>query len=155
MAARTSSTRRSGRFVRRRPEIFETGHALLATLGYPLFDPVRKPVAESTSGEIYVCTASGANGRGQFTTEGFVVLEGSTGRGTVVPSIAGTTTEQLRTSLLESGVLRAEGDVVVFTKDHLFRTPSGAAVTLMGRTANGWIDWKTRDGRTLDAVKRQ
>jgi hypothetical protein len=26
---------------------------------------------------------------------------------------------------------------------------------LMGRSANGWTEWKTQDGRTLDAVKRQ
>lgn len=135
--------------------MFETGHSLLATLGYPLFDPVRKPVADTVLNEIYVCTASGANGRGQFTTEGFVVLAGSVGRGTVVPSIAGTSGDLLRTSLIDSGVLRREGDTVIFTRDHLFRTPSGAAGALMGRSANGWIDWKSQDGRTLDAVKRQ
>jgi hypothetical protein len=48
-----------------------------------------------------------------------------------------------------------EGDMLVFTKDHLFRTPSGAAITLMGRTANGWMEWKSKDGKTLDALKRQ
>lgn len=30
-----------------------------------------------------------------------------------------------------------------------------AAVALLGRTANGWLEWKTDDGQTLDAVKRQ
>jgi hypothetical protein len=25
----------------------------------------------------------------------------------------------------------------------------------MGRSANGWIDWKNKDGVTLDVVKRQ
>ena len=49
----------------------------------------------------------------------------------------------------------AEGDTVRFTRDHLFRSPSMAAVALLGRTANGWLEWKTDDGQTLDAVKRQ
>ena len=49
---------------------------------------------------------------------------------------------------------KAEGEAVVFEKDHLFRSPSMAALALMGRTCNGWIDWKTEDGRTLDEVKR-
>ena len=31
----------------------------------------------------------------------------------------------------------------------------GAAVALLGRTANGWLEWKTLEGRTLDEVKRQ
>ncbi|MCA9046174.1 MAG: DUF4357 domain-containing protein [Planctomycetaceae bacterium] len=30
-----------------------------------------------------------------------------------------------------------------------------AAAVLSGRPSNGWIDWKTADGKTLDEVKRQ
>jgi len=29
-----------------------------------------------------------------------------------------------------------------------------AAIAVMGRTANGWLAWKTPQGQTLDAVKR-
>ena len=47
------------------------------------------------------------------------------------------------------------GDTVVFQKDYLFNSPSMATIALMGRTANGWLEWKTKDGKTLDAVKRQ
>jgi hypothetical protein len=28
-------------------------------------------------------------------------------------------------------------------------------VALLGRTANGWIEWNTAQGKTLDEVKRQ
>ncbi|MFG0297460.1 MAG: DUF4357 domain-containing protein, partial [Maioricimonas sp. JB045] len=38
--------------------------------------------------------------------------------------------------------------------DYLFKTPSGAASVVLGRTANGWIEWKTADGRTLHDVHR-
>ena len=58
-------------------------------------------------------------------------------------------------SLIDAGVITITGDTAVFTKDHLFRTPSGAACAVLGRTANGWIECRTKDGRTLDAVKRQ
>ena len=61
-------------------EIFETGHALLATLGYPLFDPVAKPTPSPTTDEIFFCKGSGTAGRGLYTPEGFVVLKGSIGR---------------------------------------------------------------------------
>lgn len=50
--------------------------------------------------------------------------------------------------------MREEGDTVVFTKDHLFNSPSMAAVALLGRTANGWAEWKRVDGRTLHDLKR-
>lgn len=136
-------------------EIFETGQTLLATLGYPIFDPVVKPAETTQTNETYLCKASGANGRGLYTPEGFVVLAGSVGRRENVPSIIGTSGERLRLKLLESGVMREDGDTVVFEKDHLFRSPSMAALALMGRTCNGWMDWKTANGKTLDAMKRQ
>lgn len=136
-------------------EIFDTGHTLLASLGYPLFDPVAKPAAESKADDLFYCKASGANGQGMYTQEGFVVLKGSVGRKENVPSIIGTAGERLRNRLLDSGIMRVEGDTVVFERDHLFRSPSMAALAVMGRTSNGWVDWKTKDGRTLDAVKRQ
>ncbi len=139
-------------------EIFETGSTLLATLGFPAFDPVGKRAAEGRpegNDEIFYCRASGANGRGVYTSEGFVVLKGSIGRLENVPSIAGTAGERLRQRLLDSGVMRPEGGVVIFERDHLFRSPSMAGLALMARTCNGWLDWRTADGRTLDAVKRQ
>lgn len=136
-------------------EIFETGQVLLATLGYPIFDPVGKGAGDSKSDEIFLCKAGGANGLGLYTQEGFVVLKGSVGRRENVRSIQGTSSERFRLKLVESGVLREDGDTVIFTKDHLFHSPSMAAMALLGRSANGWVEWKTKAGKTLDAVKRQ
>lgn len=136
-------------------EIYDTGRILLSTLGYPLFEPVAKPVTAARDDETFFCKGSGASGRGVYTSEGFVVLKGSVGRKENVPSIIDTAGHRLRIRLLESGVMREEGDTVIFEKDHLFRSPSMGALALMGRTANGWLEWRTQDGRTLDAVKRQ
>ncbi len=136
-------------------EIFETGQVLLATLGYPIFDEVSKAATTSTAQEIWYCKGSGADARGLYTPEGFVVLKGSTGRKANVQSIIGTGHERFRNKLLESGVMRADGDKVIFDKDHLFSAPSMAAIALMGRSANGWLEWKDKDGKTLDALKRQ
>lgn len=136
-------------------EMFETGHTLLATLGYPIFDPVAKSAASAKPDEFFFCKASGANARGMYTEEGFVVLKDSVGRKENVPSLIGTAGAKLRDRLIEDGVMRVVGDTVVFEKDHLFRSPSMAALSLMGRTTNGWVDWKDKDGQTLDAVKRQ
>lgn len=136
-------------------EIYETGHTLLATLGYPIFDPVAKPVAGKEAEELFYCTGSGTNGRGQYTEEGFVVLKGSKGRVESVPSFVGGTWHEQRERMIEAGEMKREGDALVVTKDLLFPNPSKAAAMLMGRSANGWIDWKTADGKTLDAVKRK
>lgn len=135
-------------------EIFDTGRTLLATLGYPVFDPVGTPVATAKAEEVFYLKTSGADGRGLYTPEGFVVLQGSVGRLANVPSVMGTPVERFRQKLLDTGVVRPEGEKVVFEKDHLFGSPSMAAIALAGRTANGWTEWKNAAGVTLDKLKR-
>lgn len=138
-------------------EIFDTGRTLLATLGFPLFDPVAQPPALNGPEQIFLCKTSGVEARGLYTAEGFVVLKGSTARQENVKSIQGTSGARLRDKLLESGILRVKGnsETATFTKDHLFRSPSTAALAVLGRTANGWVEWRTPTGQTLDAARRQ
>lgn len=136
-------------------EIFETGSTLLATLGYPIFSALGIAGEASRKSELYFCTSTGTNGRGLFTEEGFVVLKGSTGRRENAGGAKGNYVERFRAKLMESNVVRADGDKVVFDRDHLFGSPSMAAIALLGRSANGWKEWKTEDGRTLDEIKRQ
>ncbi len=140
-------------------EIFDTGRTLLATLGYPVFEPVASPVAGTKTAakgedEVFFLKSSGVDGRGLYTPEGFVVLKGSTGRKANQPSIVGTGDERFRVKLLETGVLKEDGEHVVFPKDHVFGSPSMAATALLGRTSNGWKDWKNAEGVTLDKLKR-
>lgn len=135
-------------------EIYATGHTLLASLGYPVFDSVVKNQSNTEQSELFFCKASGANGRGLYTEEGFVVLQGSIGRRVNVQSIIGTADERLRERLIGAGIMRVDGETVVFEKDHLFKSPSMAALSLLGRTCNGWIEWKDNNGKTLDEVKR-
>jgi predicted GIY-YIG superfamily endonuclease len=134
-------------------EIFETGQTLLATLGYPVFDSVAKSVASSNPVETFYCKAAGAEGRGLYTPEGFVVLKGSRGHAQNAATI-NASYKQLRATLIAAGVMHVDGDQVVFDKDHLFSAPSAAAVAVLGRNANGWTEWKTKAGVTLDTLKR-
>jgi len=136
-------------------EIFETGQVLLACLGYPLFDSVTQPFSSVNSDEVYFCTGSGTNGRGLYTQEGFVVLKGSVGRSQNVPSLEGEPYARMRERLLQSGVMKEELGTVIFQKDHIFSNPSPAFAALAGRTGNGWKEWKNKDGKTLNDLKRQ
>lgn len=136
-------------------EVFETARTLLATLGHPMFDPVVQAPQDTPPQDYLFCTVSGVDGRGLYTQEGFVVLAGSVGRKENMQSIAGTSNASFRDKLVANGTLSVNGDAVVFTKNHLFRSPSMAAVALLGTTANGWNVWKDKDGKTLDALKRQ
>lgn len=135
-------------------EIFETASTLLATLGCPLFEPIVSKRLEIESAPQYFCKGSGADGRGQYTNEGFVVFKGSSGRREIVASVVGKPIELMRSKLIETGVLTEEGERLVFTKDHLFGSPSYAAAALMGRTANGMEEWKDATGCTLNDIKQ-
>ena len=48
----------------------------------------------------------------------------------------------LHRELLQTGVLRADGDTAVFIQNYAFSSTSGAAAIVMGRSANGTTDWK-------------
>jgi hypothetical protein len=140
-------------------EIHETAATLLATLGQPIFEPLTSAPTAKGIVELFYCKGSEADGVGEYTTEGFVVHKGSKGRAEIVPSIQGTSHERMRSQLITEGVLTenagSAGSMLVFTRDHLFSSPSTAAMAVMGRSANGWVEWKTASGKTLDEVKRQ
>lgn len=140
-------------------EIHETAATLLATLGQPVFEPLTQTTTTSNGKpqpvELFYCKGPDANGVGEYTSEGFVVLKGSTARVGNVASIQGSSQERFREQLVTDGVLQLQGTQYVFTRDYLFTSPSMAAIAVLGRSANGWLEWKTDKGQTLDGAKRQ
>jgi hypothetical protein len=85
--------------------------------------------------------------------DGFVVFEGSIARIEIAPSAVQSLRPQ-REKLLASGVLEERAGVYVFTQDFLFTSPSTAAAIVLGRSANGWLEWKDLEGKTLDDIFR-
>ena len=90
---------------------------MLATLGQPLFEPLTNAPTAKGEKELFFCKGSGADGVGEYTTEGFVVHKGSRGRAEIVASIQGTSNERLRNQLALDGVLSAQNGMLVFTRD--------------------------------------
>lgn len=143
-------------------EIHETAAMLLATLGQPIFEALTAKSgrgegvdAPADGGELFVCRGPFAEASGYYTNEGFVVLEGSLARIETTPSSQGTSAERFRLRLVEEGILVLQDkERYRFTRDHLFSSPSMAAVAVLGRQANGWTEWRTVSGQTLDRLKR-
>ena len=129
---------------------FETMRVLVATLGYPLFDEI----TSSSKDDMLVCRGKEAEARGEYTEDGLVVFEGSSANLEEVRSAVGTWVTRIRDPLISAGVLKRDGTVYRFAANHVFASPSAAAVAVLGRNANGWIEWKFADGRTLSEVKR-
>ena len=89
-----------------------------------------------------------------YTGDGFVVRQGSVARQEIAPSVR-TELEPKRTELLLIGVLENAPDGLRFKKDHLFKSPSGAAGVVSGTSVNGWDVWIDDRGRSLDEVIRR
>src|SRR5271157_1400579 len=96
--------------------------------------------------------AKGIKATGYEDAKGFVVQKGSQVVEKEVPTIHHYIS-RLRKDLLEQGVLAKDGDHYVFTQDQVFNSPSMAAMVIQARTANGRIDWKTKDGTTLKELQ--
>ena len=59
----------------------------------------------------------------------------------------------LRKDLLEQGVIVAGDRGFVFTQDRVFKSSSTAAGVVLGRAANGRVEWKTKEGTTLKELQ--
>ncbi len=131
-------------------DIFDTIRMLISTLGYPVFEPIVKP---STPSHLFFARGGGSDGKGEMVEDGFVVFEGSRARMEVVPSATNAVKPQ-RDKLIASGVMEERDGEYIFTQDFLFSSPSTAAAVVLGRSANGWVEWKDDHGQTLSDVYR-
>ncbi len=129
---------------------FETMQLLTSTLGYPIFDLIKKPVKK----EIIECKGKEAFAKGEYTEEGLVVFEGSICN-LEETKTAGSSIINKREELINQNILIKKDKIYEFSKDYIFSSPSMAAAVVLGRRANGWSEWKFLDGKTLDEVKRQ
>lgn len=129
---------------------------LLPVLGSDLLIPVGQPSAKQQSGGTLFCRMKGAEGRAHRTPDGFVVLKGSTAvlqereSAKNWPSVLA-----LRKQLIGDGTLLEVDGFYKFTKDVEFSSPSAAAAVIEGGSANGLVEWKTKDGRTLKQLDEQ
>lgn len=128
-------------------EFFENLQLLVGALGYKLFEPLISPTT-SDAEEYQITAARGANARAVWASDGMVVLKGSAATVSEVPSTPDSIS-RLRQLLTSDGVLVEQNGNLVFTRDHLFSSPSAAAGVVLGRSANGWVEWKDSAGRTL------
>ena len=91
---------------------------------------------------------------GYEASQGFVVRSGSQATATTVPSaqhVRGM--YDLRQELISNGVLVIQAWLYQFTQDYTFSSPSTAAAVVLGRSANGRVEWKGEDGRTLKELQ--
>jgi hypothetical protein len=129
-------------------EFIDNIKLLVNTLGHKVFEEKREIKQQHRQNTFMIKSARGADGLGEPTSDGFVVLKGSKAAGTIVNSMTSSFVK-LRDKLIDDDVLVDKGEYLEFSDDYIFSSPSTAAVMVMGRNANGLTEWKTKDGKTL------
>ena len=76
-------------------------------------------------------------------SEGFVLLKGSKISKEIKNYLSPSLIKRREKADLENNILKT---------DMLFASPSSAAVFVLGYAANGWIEWKNKEGKTLKEI---
>lgn len=131
--------------------IAPTAEAFASAASEPVeFLPPNAPIV-SAPVEL-VCQGKGYAAHGSYTAQGFLVFAGSTATNEIGSSLS-FSQRKLREDLLKNGVLQVDGAVLRFNLDYVFSSPSTAASLIHGRSANGRIEWKDSNGKTLKALQ--
>ncbi|WP_439114592.1 GIY-YIG nuclease family protein [Hydrogenophaga sp.] len=127
---------------------------VLPVLGVHAFEQAA-PVPAGKVAPVLSCKGKGVLATGYEATQGFVVKAGSQAVAEAVPSMAQHVRGMfdVRQELIANGVLAQEAGLYRFTQDYSFSSPSTAAAVVLGRSANGRIEWKDAQGRTLKALQ--
>lgn len=140
-------------------EFGQYARMLLNTMGFKVFEPLARTVEEGGGQDaaeeaFHLSGAGGAQGTGLRAPDGFVVRKGSHARIESTPSLHAFLLRK-REELVAAGILGLAGEVYEFREDVLFSSPSTAAAVVMGRNANGRIEWKTGSGATLKEIEAE
>jgi hypothetical protein len=130
-------------------EFAENCEKILATLGFNFFELVKE---SDSSDKLYIKNTSFI-ATGVYGDEGMMVLSGSEISNKTHASLS-SSTEKLRQSMPDSSFEKIKGGFKL-TKNLSFNSPSQAADFVLGRSANGWTEWRDKDGKTLDEIQER
>jgi len=131
-------------------EFIDNVKTLINALGYKVLEPLVQADLSSSKidDEVLYITSGSVNARGMVTSEGFVVLSGTTVNDTTAKSLSPGMLK-LRKDLLDS----TKVENLTTIEDILFSSSSAAADFVLGYSASGPRSWKAKNGRTLKEIE--
>lgn len=130
-------------------EIYDEIQFIMATQGYKMND------AKSTLNEadILHTTRNGITAFGVYNGEKFEVLDGSQ-INLDKPAHLQRYNRQREDLISQQSIINVDGKYILKVTLS-FDTPSGAGQFILGGSINGWVEWKNKDGKTLDELYRK
>ena len=130
-------------------EVYEEIQFIMATQGYKM-DNSKVTLNEANT---LHTTRNGITAFGVYDGESFEVLEGSEidmNR----KCHSATMEKQRQTALANGNIVFVDGKYKL-TVSVSFTSPSSAGQFVLGGSINGWVEWKDKDGKTLDELYRK
>ena len=130
-------------------EVYEEIKFIMATQGYKMDD------SKTDLNDISVLhtTRNGIQAFGIYTGDKFDVLEGS--EIDINRKCHSDKVELLRQTAIQNGDISTSNGKNKLNVSISFTSPSSAAMFVLGGSANGWVEWKNKDGKTLDEMYRK
>jgi len=148
-------------------EFIEHVRLMLGVFGHKVLEPLTLELKPATvTGSMNIVESEkqltpGLSGNQQFTfrraraaytDDGIVVLAGSVAAKENQSSLPQGCV-QLKSNLIERGVLIEKDDNYIFQQDYLFPSPSQAACIIAGCSINGRNEWKNSAGKSLKEIE--
>lgn len=130
-------------------EVYEEIKFIMATQGYKMENS--KTVLNE--GNILHTTRNGIKAYGVYDGDKFEVLEGSevdTSRRCHSDNV-----EKQRQTAIQNGNISVVDGRYILNVSVSFTSPSSASMFVLGGSTNGWVEWKNKDGKTLDEIFRK
>ena len=130
-------------------EVYEEIQFIMATQGYKM-DNTKTTLNEANT---LHTTRNGITAFGVYDGESFEVLEGS--EIDMSRKCHSSTLEKQRQTALSNGDIVCVDGKYKLNVSVSFTSPSSAAMFALGGSTNGWVEWKNKDGKTLDELYRK
>ena len=131
-------------------EVYEEIQFIMATQGYKM-NNAKSSIDES---KVLHTIRNGISAFGIYNGESFDVLEGSQIDLDAEFFEWKSIKTQRQNSFNNGEIIQKDGKYYI-TVSITFKNPSAAAVFVLGHNANGWLEWKDKDGKTLDELYRK
>lgn len=130
---------------------------LAKKLGYTITTPVETPTQkgsiENKTIECFLTRNANAKGYFNLIDQSLTVLKGSQINPGYLAKVNPKTKEKREVQIAEFS--KRKGDLLVVTKDVVFKTPSGASQFCVGGSSNGWRDWRDINNNELDIYRNK
>ena len=130
-------------------EVYEEIQFIMATQGYKMAN-TKNTLNEANT---LHTTRNGVLAFGVYDGEHFEVLEGS--EIDMNRKCHSATMEKQRQTALANGNIVCVDGKYKLTVSVSFNSPSSAGQFVLGGSINGWVEWKDKDGKTLDELYRK